>query len=78
MRTAQVPALLKLSLAAVFTVTTITAIIISLTVPSNIEASSTKTLKGTIYKTPSGDIVEIVEVPGFGKCFITAVMMYCK
>lgn len=44
----------------------------------DIEATSTKTLKGIMYKTPSGDIVEVVEVPNFGKCFITAVMMYCK
>ncbi len=65
----QVPPLLKISMAVM---------VVSLIIPRNIEASSTRILKGTIYKTPSGDIVEVVEVPNFGKCFITPGVVYCK
>lgn len=65
--------------ALLYTISAIMLIVAaSLQFTPELEASSTKMLKGIMYKTPSGDIVEVVEVPEFGKCLITSVMMYCK
>jgi len=68
----------KTLLYAVITTLFIGLVVVGLINSQEIEASSTKILEGTMYKTPSGDIVEVVEVPDFGKCFITPVMVYCK
>ena len=43
-----------------------------------VEASTTPRLEGTAYKTPSGSIVDLVQVPGIGKCLITSSHVVCK
>lgn len=41
-------------------------------------SSTTITLNGTAYKTPSGAIIDLVQVPGFGKCLITQSETICR
>jgi len=53
-------------------------IVASFQFPPKVEASSTKTLEGTVYRTPTGTVVEVVKVPGFGECFITPETVVCK
>lgn len=41
--------------------------------------SSTRiTLSGTAYKTPSGTTIDVVQVPGFGKCLVTHSETICR
>jgi hypothetical protein len=41
-------------------------------------ASNKISLSGHAYRTPSGTVVDIVTVPGFGKCLITPGGPICK
>lgn len=44
----------------------------------DVAAGSGKTLKTEVYKTEIGTLIEVVNVPGFGKCMLTSVDVICK
>ncbi len=47
-------------------------------IDNHVEARGGKTLKGEIYTTQLGDIVEILEVPGFGNCIFANAYVICR
>ena len=47
-------------------------------VTQKVEADSAKGLSSTTYKTERGTLIEIVNIPGFGKCVLTSVDMLCE
>ena len=64
---------------ALFTATFISLLIAGVLSTSNdAVARSGKGLRGDTYVTPSGATIEIVEVPGFGKCLISASNTICE
>ncbi len=45
---------------------------------TEVEARGGKMLKGEIYTTQLGDTVEVLQVPGFGKCLFASAYVICK
>lgn len=56
--------------------TLIISLLISTT--STVSAGSGKILRGTTYITPLGDPVEVLVIPGFGKCLFASAYVICK
>ena len=47
-------------------------------VASKLNAGDVQVLRGTKYRTPTGAVVEVVEVPEFGTCLLTSSHVVCK
>ena len=63
--------------ATVFSVIVVTLIVFA-AVTHKAEARGGKTLKTDVYETERGTLVEVVTVPGFGKCMLTSANTICE
>ena len=63
--------------AAVFSIILVSVMIFA-AATKDVEAGKTKTLATDSYKTELGTLIEVVRIPGFGKCMLTSVDVICE